>query len=202
MVNPLKALIVEDSLNDAELLIFAQSQGGYDVTSERVETADAMRAAIERGGWDIILSDYSLPTFSGPDALAIMPVGDGLRRAVHHRLRNHRRGTDGRFGRLKAGAQDFLVKGRLARLIPAIERELREAAAHRDRKQLEEQLNHAQKMEAVGQLASSGSARFQQCAHGNFSGSASWRSARCLRRSARAYPISSRSSRPANAPPA
>ena len=56
---------------------------------------------------------------------------------------------------LKAGARDFLVKGRLARLIPAIDRELRDAVARRERKQLEEQLNHAQKLEAIGQLAGS-----------------------------------------------
>src|SRR5258705_4402978 len=71
MGKPLRALIVEDSLNDAELLIHELTSGGYDLTCERVETGDALRAALAREPRDIVLSDYSLPTFSGPDALPI-----------------------------------------------------------------------------------------------------------------------------------
>src|SRR5258705_4177343 len=71
MPKPLRALIVEDSLNDAELLIHELTSGGYDLTTERVETADALKEALSREPWDIVLSDYSLPTFTGPDALRI-----------------------------------------------------------------------------------------------------------------------------------
>jgi signal transduction histidine kinase len=152
MPKPLRALIVEDSPNDAELLIHELTSGGYDLTSERVETADALRAALAREPWDIVLSDYSLPTFSGPDALRITQAMDC---DVPFIIVSGTIGEETAVTALKAGAHDFLIKGRLARLVPAIERELRDAAARRERKQLEEQLNHAQKMEAVGELAGS-----------------------------------------------
>ena len=152
MAKPLRALLVEDSLQDAELLIHALTSGGYDVTCERVETADALRAALARGGWDIVLSDYSLPTFSGPEALR---VTQDMQCDLPFIIVSGTIGEETAVSALKAGAHDFLIKGRLARLGPAIERELRDAAARRDRKELEEQLNHAQKMEAVGQLAGS-----------------------------------------------
>jgi two-component system cell cycle sensor histidine kinase/response regulator CckA len=149
---PLRALIVEDSPADAELLIHEVKRGGYDLAWERVETADAMKAALARGGWDIVLSDYSLPTFSGPEALQIAQSLEG---DVPFIIVSGTIGEETAVSALKAGANDFLIKGRLARLVPAIERELRDAASRRERKQLEEQLNHAQKMEAIGQLAGS-----------------------------------------------
>ena len=152
MGKPLRALIVEDSPNDAELLIHALTGGGYDLTCERVETADDMRAALAREPWDIVLSDYSLPTFSGPDALRITQA---MECDVPFIIVSGTIGEETAVSALKAGAHDFLVKGRLARLVPAIERELRDAGSRRERKQLEEQLNHAQKMEAIGELAGS-----------------------------------------------
>src|SRR5258706_3317769 len=152
MPKPLRGLTVEDSLNDAELLIHELTSGGYDLTCERVETGDALRAALAREPWDIVLSDYSLPTFSGPDALRITQA---TQCDLPFIIVSGTIGEETAVSALKAGANDFLVKGRLARLVPAIERELRDAEARRERKQLEEQLNHAQKMEAVGQLAGS-----------------------------------------------
>ena len=152
MPKPLRALIVEDSPNDAELLIHELTRGGYDLTTERVETADALKAALSREPWDIVLSDYSLPTFTGPDALRITHA---LECDMPFIIVSGTIGEETAVSALKAGAHDFLVKGRLARLVPAIERELRDAAARREKKQLEEQLNHAQKMEAIGELAGS-----------------------------------------------
>jgi len=125
---------------------------GFDLTCERVETAQAMKEALERGGWDIVLSDYSLPTFSGPDALHLKQT---MGSDIPFIIVSGTIGEETAVSALKAGAHDFLVKGRLARLVPAIDRELRDAAERRERKQLEEQLNHAQKMEAIGQLAGS-----------------------------------------------
>ena len=152
MTKSLRALLVEDSLADAELLLHELKRSGYDVTCERVETADAMRSALARGRWDVILSDYSLPSFSAPEALGVAQAMDSDLPFI---IISGTIGEETAVSALKAGAHDFLVKGRLARLIPAIERELRDAAARRERKQLEEQLHHSQKMEAVGQLAGS-----------------------------------------------
>jgi len=149
---PLRALLVEDSPADAELLMHELRASGFDLTCERVETAEAMREALGRGGWDIVLSDYSLPTFSGPDALRIKQT---MGSDIPFIIVSGTIGEETAVTALKAGAQDFLLKGRLARLVPAIDRELRDAAERREKKQLEEQLNHAQKMEAIGQLAGS-----------------------------------------------
>jgi len=69
---PLRVLIVEDSANDAELLVAYLERSGYAVTSQRVQTDDDMRAALERTAWDAVLSDYSMPGFSGLAALDIL----------------------------------------------------------------------------------------------------------------------------------
>jgi signal transduction histidine kinase len=149
---PLRALLVEDSPADAELLMYELAKGDFDLTWERVETADAMKQALSQGEWDIVLSDFSLPGFSGPEALRIKQA---MALDIPFIIISGTIGEETAVSALKAGAHDFLVKGRLARLLPAIERELRDAEERRERKQLEAQLNHAQKMEAVGQLAGS-----------------------------------------------
>jgi two-component system, cell cycle sensor histidine kinase and response regulator CckA len=150
----LRVLLVEDSLADAELLLNELSRGGYEVVSTRVETAAAMRSALQSDSWDVVISDYSLPTFSAPDALQVLrQTGCDLPFIIVSGTIGEETAVES----LKAGACDFLVKGRLARLIPAIEREHREAALRQERARahqvLEEQLRHAQKMEAIGQLA-------------------------------------------------
>src|SRR5688500_20050527 len=76
MGKPLKVLIVEDSEDDALLLVRELRRGGYEVEFERVETAEAMQAALTQKTWDLILSDYSLPRFSGPRALEVLKAGD------------------------------------------------------------------------------------------------------------------------------
>lgn len=69
---PLHVLIVEDSENDALLLIRALRRGGYDLMSERVDTAAAMNAALDRQTWDIVIADYTMPEFNGVAALALV----------------------------------------------------------------------------------------------------------------------------------
>jgi two-component system cell cycle sensor histidine kinase/response regulator CckA len=150
----LRALLVEDSLPDAELLVASLTDAGYDVSTERVQTAEEMRAALAHGGWQIILSDYSLPAFSAPEALAIAQESNPDLPFI---IVSGTVGEDTAVNALKAGASDFLVKGRLARLVPAIERELRDAALRREREleqeALEDRLRQSQKLEGIGRLA-------------------------------------------------
>src|SRR5437016_6062345 len=130
MGNPLRVLLVEDSPADAELLVYELVKGGYEVTATRVDTADAMRAALGAEAWHVVLSDYSMPAFSAPKALAVLRE-TGL--DLPFIIVSGTIGEETAVEALKAGACDFLVKGRLARLIPAIERERREAALRRER---------------------------------------------------------------------
>ena len=146
----LRVLVVEDSSDDAELLVRTLTSGGYEVKHERVQTAAALRDALTRGTWDLVVSDYSMPSFTGLEALAIV---QSFEHELPFVIVSGTMGEDAAVAALKAGAHDYLVKGRLARLVPAIERELRDAIARRERVQLEEQLRQAQKMEAIGQLA-------------------------------------------------
>jgi len=156
MSKPLRVLMVEDSVADAELLLYELAKGDYDVTSTRVDTAAAMRDALERGSWDIVISDYSMPAFTAPEALQVLSqVGVD----VPFIIVSGTIGEETAVASLKAGACDFLIKGRLARLVPAIERERREAELKRQRAvehaALEDELRQAQKIEAIGQLAGS-----------------------------------------------
>jgi two-component system cell cycle sensor histidine kinase/response regulator CckA len=146
----LRVLLVEDSKDDADLLLHELTRGGYDVVAERVETADAMRAALQRGSWNVVLSDYSMPTFSAPEALRVLQES---KQDLPFIIVSGTIGEEAAVAALKAGASDFLVKGKLARLIPALERELHEAVLRSERTTLEAQLRQSQKMEGIGRLA-------------------------------------------------
>jgi signal transduction histidine kinase len=147
---PLRTLIVEDSEQDATLLIRELRRGGYDLSFERVETPDAMHAALDRRSWDIVLSDYSMPRFSGPAALALVR---GRNLDLPFIIISGTVGEETAVASLRAGAHDFLVKGSLARLLPAIDREMREAAVRAERKKIQEQLLISERMASVGLLA-------------------------------------------------
>jgi CheY-like chemotaxis protein len=118
----LRVLLVEDNEDDAELLLAALEAGGYSVLSERVETADALRAALSRNVWDVVLSDYSLPRFDALSALAIVRERDSHLPFI---ILSGTIGEDSAVRALEKGADDFLVKGNYARLVPAIERACR-----------------------------------------------------------------------------
>jgi len=116
----LRALIIEDSQDDALLLLRELSRIGYEIEFERVETDVAMRAMLSEKEWDVILSDYTLPKFSAPQALETLKAS-GLE--IPFIIISGTIGEETAVAALKAGANDFLVKGKYARLGPAIERE-------------------------------------------------------------------------------
>ena len=146
----LRVLIVEDSASDAELMVRALRQGGFEVVQERVQTADAMRAALARHPWDVVLSDYSLPHFDAPAALAVVRA---TAPHVPFIVVSGSVGEDTAVAVMQAGAADYIMKDRLQRLAPAVTRAVEGAAVRRERRQLEEQLQQSQRMEAVGRLA-------------------------------------------------
>jgi two-component system cell cycle sensor histidine kinase/response regulator CckA len=125
MGTPLRALIVEDDERDSDLLLRELRHGGYDVAFRRVETAEEMIAALDEESWDIVLSDYSLPRFTGPAALSILK---DRRLDIPFIIMSGTISEEIAVTAMRAGARDFITKGKLARLIPAIERELREFA--------------------------------------------------------------------------
>src|SRR6185503_11457685 len=128
-------LIVEDSEFDAQVIVSLLRKGGYEVTFQRVEEADAMRRALESDVWQLILADYNLPTFNAPAALDVLK-STGL--DLPFLIVSGGIGEDIAVACMKAGAHDYLMKGNLHRLAPAVERELREAAnraSQRDAKQ-------------------------------------------------------------------
>jgi PAS domain S-box-containing protein len=137
MGTPLHALIVEDSIDDAQLLVRALERGGYSVVHRRVQTAEQMQAALDEKRWDVILSDYHMPNFSGPAALGVLKAN---RLDLPFLIVSGTIGEEAAVEALRAGAHDFLVKDRLARLVPAIRRELREVEQRRERQLAEEAL--------------------------------------------------------------
>ena len=120
---------------DDTLLIAAELQrGGLDPVYERVETAAAMQAALDVHEWDLIICDYSMPQLTGPVALAIF-CQKGL--DIPFISVSGTVGEETVAEMLKAGAHDYVMKGHLARLVPAVKRELRAARERRDRRQAE-----------------------------------------------------------------
>ncbi|HSL42728.1 MAG TPA: response regulator [Anaerolineales bacterium] len=133
MINQrLRVLVIEDSQDDTHLVIHTLERAGYKVEFERVETKPDMQAALAKRTWDIILSDYSMPRFSAMAALETLETS-GL--DLPFIVISGTIGEETAIAALKAGAHDFLLKGRLARLVPAIERELREAEIRRSHRE-------------------------------------------------------------------
>src|SRR5437588_4185139 len=128
---PLRVLIAEDSEDDARLLLRELARAGFDPAHQRVDSRAAMQAALDRHTWDLVIGDYSMPEFSGPAALALLRAHDLDTPFI---FVSGSIGEDVAVEAMKAGAQDFLTKGNLRRLIPAIERELREAEVRRERR--------------------------------------------------------------------
>ena len=134
----LRVLLVEDSKDDAALVVRALSNGGFKVFSERVDSADGLRSALDRQAWDLAIANFSMPGFSGTAALEIVRERDpDLPLIFVSGI-----GEDVAVAAMRTGAHDHIIKGNLARLVPAVERELRDAAVRRERTLAEERLAH------------------------------------------------------------
>jgi diguanylate cyclase (GGDEF)-like protein/PAS domain S-box-containing protein len=136
MAEPLRVLLVEDSRDDADLIEMALERGGFAPNVRRVETAAEMAAALD-STWDVVLSDFNLPMFSAAMALdTLRASGKDLPFIILSGVVQ----SEDAVSLLKRGAHDFLNKDSLARLIPAIERERREAEERVQRRRAEERV--------------------------------------------------------------
>lgn len=129
MSTPLRALIVKDSDDDAILLARELRRGGFEPTWERVDSADRMREALDRGSWDLVLSDYTLALFSGPEALQVLQE---KHLDVPFIIVSGSTSEDLVVATMHAGAHDYLPKDHMTRLSVTVERELREARLRRE----------------------------------------------------------------------
>ena len=141
MGKPLRALIVEDSEDDVALLLEELQRGGYEPAYECVDTPAAMSAALTREPWDIIMSDYTLPHFSAPAALAVLKDHS---LDIPFIIVSGALGEEVMAAAMNAGAHDYIRHENLARLVPAIERELHAAKARAARLLAEASLREAE----------------------------------------------------------
>jgi PAS domain S-box-containing protein len=124
-------LVVDDTPDDADLVALELEHGGYHVTCERVDTPETLAAALAHRAWDLVIADHRMPHFSAPEALRIVQQANVdlpfiiVSGAIDEELA---------VAAMKAGAHDYITKDRLARLVPAVERELREAHNRRERR--------------------------------------------------------------------
>lgn len=139
----LHALLVEDSPDDADLILIELNNAAFNIVSTRVDTEAGMRVAMQSGNWDVIISDFNLPRFNAHGALAVLrDTGADIPVIIVSGCIGEERAI----ALMKEGASDFVMKDNLARLVPAIERELREAAGRREHRQTELVLFESEKL--------------------------------------------------------
>ncbi len=136
----LRVLLVEDSQPDAVLLTRALERGGFTTVTRRVDTAEGLEQALFQAAWDFILCDHAMPHFSAPQALELVQRHN---LDIPFIIVSGYIEEETAVSAMKAGAHDYIMKDRLARLVPAVERELRDAEVRRARRESEAQLLRA-----------------------------------------------------------
>ncbi len=139
MPEQIRVLLVEDSEEDAVLLLHELKRGGMDPVHDRADTAENYTRALQQGKWDIVIADYRLPSFSALAALELLKQS-GL--DLPFIIISGKIGEDMAVAAMKAGANDYMMKNNLSRLVPAIQRELRDAQERRGRREAEEALKN------------------------------------------------------------
>ena len=141
MSKPLKVLIVEDNQDDALLLVHALRRGGFDPTYLCVDNATALRSALRRDAWDLLICDHILPQF---DSFTALQMVEAMGLDLPFIVVSGAVGEEVVVTTMKAGAHDYLMKDNLFRLVPAVKRELEEAEGRRRRRQAEQALRLTQ----------------------------------------------------------
>jgi diguanylate cyclase (GGDEF)-like protein len=162
MGTPIRVLIVEDSEDDVTLIVCELERGGYDPTVERVDTPAAMVVALDKQTWDIIFAGYPMPNFSGMDALARVRERE---LDVPFIFVSDTMGEETAVEAMKAGAQDYLMKSNLKRLLPTVEQQLHAASVRRKRNRFEETVQYLAYHDVLTDLPNRGVFydRLQQC---------------------------------------
>jgi signal transduction histidine kinase len=134
MGKTVRVLIVEDSEDDTLMLVHELRRSGFDAAWERVENPTALRQALASESWDLVIADHLIPNFGGMQALAIVRDHD---EELPFLFVSGTVGEDVAVAAIKAGASDYILKGQMRRVAPAVERELRETAHRRKRRAAE-----------------------------------------------------------------
>jgi hypothetical protein len=133
--------MVEDSEDDSLLVLRELEAAGYQVEHARTDTGPGLRAALDERKWDVVISDYNMPGFSGVSALRIVREREPDLPLI---FVSGTMGEEIAVEAMKFGANDYVMKGQLKRLVPAIERELRDAATRRERRRMEGELRESE----------------------------------------------------------
>ena len=157
MSKPLRVLLIEDSDDDGALLIRELRRAGFTPAYRRLETAADLTSALAEQAWDVVLCDYTLPTLDAPTALRLVHAS-GI--DVPFIIVSGTIGEERAVESMRAGAHDFVLKDRLARLGPAVEREVTEASRRAEQTRMRERLRQSEfalarseKLRALGQMA-------------------------------------------------